>query len=70
MTEGDKMLAAAKIMARVAEAQCTAQGYTALNMQRESLGHSMAYDDEAFVSIIETCGIGHNAVVLVARGDA
>ena len=36
---------------------------TALNMQRQVLGHSMAYDDGDFIALIEQYHIHHNGVL-------
>ena len=54
---------AAYINARVACATIEAAGMTALNMQRASLGLSMAYEDDAFDALIDKYGIHHNAVL-------
>lgn len=54
---------AAYIHAQVACAQIEAAGMTAFNKQREALGQSMAYDEAAFLALIEKYGIDHNAVV-------
>ena len=34
------------------------------NKQREALGHSMAYDENAFMSVIDKYGIHHNAAII------
>ncbi len=49
-----------------AQATCAlieAMGMHAENMQRQSIGMSMAYDSEAFGGLIEQYGIHHNAVI-------
>lgn len=55
-------LPAALISARVAEALITCEAYKAANEERREQGHALAYDEAAFLKIIEKCGIHHNAV--------
>ena len=55
--------AAAYVNSQVACATIEAAGMTALNMQRESLGLSMAYEDDAFDALINKYGIHHNTVL-------
>lgn len=52
----------ARVQANIARAMITMNAMTAENMQRQALGHSMAYNDYAFMGIIDECGIGYNAV--------
>ncbi len=59
---------AAFIQAQPACAQVEALGMHAENMQREALGQSMAYDEEAFHSLITKYGIHHNAVLTTFGG--
>ncbi len=40
-----------------------ALGMMSDNMQREALGHSMAYDHKAFADLIDQYGIGRDAVL-------
>lgn len=40
-----------------------ALGMHAENMQREALGQSMAYGEDAFVALTEECGIHHNGIL-------
>ena len=54
---------AAFTMSQVACANAEVAGMTAENMQRAALGQSMAYDEAAFVAVIENYPIHHNAVV-------
>jgi len=46
-----------------------ALGMISENMQRASLGHSMAYDDKAFFGLIEQYGIHVNACMSLFQGD-
>lgn len=57
-----EQLAAAIINARVGVAQARIAGMVAENQHRLSLGHSIAYDEGAFVRVIDEEQIGHNAV--------
>ena len=57
------------IMAQTACASAEIAGMTAENMQREQLGYSMAYDADAFFSVIEKYGIHHNAVLTLFQGE-
>ena len=43
------------------QAEIEMQGMIALNKQREVLGLSMAYDEKAFMDLIEKYRIHHNA---------
>lgn len=54
---------AAYIQSQTACALIEAAGMTALNMQRQVLGHSMAYDDGDFIALIEQYHIHHNGVL-------
>ena len=54
---------AAFLNSQVACAMIEAMGLHAENMQRQAVGNSMAYDEAAFVAIIEKYGIGHNAAL-------
>lgn len=61
--------------ARVAliQAQCVCalariEGMKAENQHRLSLGHSIAYDAEAFAAVENEYMIGHNAVIEYLRG--
>lgn len=50
-------------LAAIAECQADIAGMTAENMVRESLGHSMAYDQAAFVKVAEEMnGRVHHAI--------
>ena len=61
MTTEEKV---AFINSQIACANIEAMGMVAENMQRASLGHSMAYDDSAFAALIDQYGISHNAVLV------
>ena len=54
---------AAYVMSQAACALIEAMGMHAENMQRQQLGQSMAYSDEAFLKLINRYGIHHNAVI-------
>ena len=54
---------AAYVMSQSACALITAMGMYAANVQRENLGHSMAYTEEAFENLLTQYGIHHNAVL-------
>jgi hypothetical protein len=54
---------AAFINSQVACALIEAAAMTAENQQREAVGHSMAYNEEAFLGLIDSYGISHNKVV-------
>jgi hypothetical protein len=58
---------AALVNANVARALIRMNGYIALNKYREMRGETIAYDDGAFLDIIDEEGIGYNAVVLALR---
>ncbi len=52
MSEGDKILAAAALFARAVGALGKIEALRAENRQREINGHSLAYDDAAFFSVV------------------
>ncbi len=54
---------AAFIMAQAAVLNATIAGMTAENMQREAVGSSMAYGEDAFQDAINASGCHHNAVL-------
>lgn len=54
--------AASILFANAVAALAEIEGMKALNMQRQVVGSSMAYDDNAFFNVIEKYGIHHNAI--------
>lgn len=54
--------------AAVARAIIRALGMQAENMQREILGYSMAYDEDAFLSLINEECIGYNDILKLLEG--
>jgi hypothetical protein len=54
---------AAYINSQVACALIEMEGMKALNIYRQSRDETIAYDDEAFLDVINRYGIHHNAVV-------
>ena len=64
MNENQK---AAMLMARASAALIEALGMMSENMQRESLGQSMAYDADAFHALLSEFGIDHNSIVSFQR---
>ena len=65
MTEEQK---AAYVYAQSTCALISAMGMVAENMQRETLGHSMAYVAEDFDKLIVEWGIHHNGVFTIFHG--
>lgn len=65
MTDEQK---AAFIMAQAAVLNAEIAGMVAENMQRQALGHSMAYDEAAFETLVNRSGCNHNAVVTFFGG--
>ncbi len=59
---------AAFIMAQAACALAEVAGMQAANAHRLSLGLTIAYDEDAFQSVIARNGIGHNDVISFFRG--
>jgi hypothetical protein len=60
---------AAFIMAQAACAMAEIAGMQAENQHRLSLGHSIAYDEDAFGCVIARNVIGHNDVISFFRGN-
>ena len=54
---------AAYINAQAVCTQAEIAGMVAENMQREHLGQSMAYDDKAFLDVVDKYCVSHNAVL-------
>lgn len=63
---GDE-LKLARIMARCTTALIRAMGMQAENQQREHQGNAMAYDEAAFLKIIEEEGTHWNSICDVLR---
>jgi len=59
---------AAYIISQSAVAIIRALGMQAENKQREHLGKSMAYQEDAFLKIIDEGGIGANSSLFFLRG--
>ena len=64
----NKNQAAALVVSQSVAALAEIEGMKAENMQREALGQSMAYDEEAFTSVIDKYGIHHNVVLQTFEG--
>lgn len=62
MTDEQK---AAYVMGQAACLMAEVAGMQAENMQRESLGHSMAYDEQAFADAINKYQCHHNAALSI-----
>lgn len=58
---------AAFIIAQAACAQAEIAGMQAENQHRLSLGHSIAYGEEAFAAVPVRYGIDHNAAISYLR---
>jgi len=59
----EDMSKAAFILSQSVAALAKIEGMKAENMQREALGQSMAYSDDAFFNVIQEYGIDHNSVI-------
>lgn len=59
---------AAFIMAQAAVLQAEVAGMVAENQHRLSLGHSIAYGEDAFQAAIARSGCAHNDAVAFLRG--
>ena len=59
----DEQQRAAFLISQSVAALIEAMGMHAENMQREQLGHSMAYTEDSFLRLIERSGVGHNAAL-------
>jgi hypothetical protein len=60
---------AAFLIAQSVVAQAEIAGMTAENMQRQAVGNSMAYGDDAFFAVIDKYGLSHNVAISFLRGD-
>lgn len=54
---------AAYVNAQAVTAMITAMSMVAANQERQQHGHSLAYDEAAFVQVIRTHCIDHNEVL-------
>ncbi len=61
---------AAYIQSQVACALLEMEAMKALNMERDHRQQALAYDEEAFLAVIQKYGIHHNAVLTVIAGPA
>lgn len=59
---------AAFIHAQSVAAQVTAFGMIAANKERESKGFALAYDEKAFIDLIDEFRIGRNTVLTSFQG--
>lgn len=59
---------AALVMARVARAMLRAAGMYSENQRRLQRGEAIAYDEHAFDGLVDSEGIGENAVISTLRG--
>jgi hypothetical protein len=55
--------AAAFVFAQAVCAQAAIEGMKADNQQRLNDGHAVAYREDAFLAVIDSYGISHNAVM-------
>ena len=60
---------AALVYARVARALIRMASMQAANTERVERGYSIAYNEGAFLDVIEDEGLGENAVLLTLRGE-
>jgi len=58
---------AAYVFAQAVCALAEIEGLKAENMQCEAFGIPMAYDEDAFVAVIEKYGIHHNGVLTICH---
>ncbi len=65
MTEGERMCAAAQVMATVAQCLCEMQAMLAANIERERRGEALAYPEESFRQLPTQIGCDHNQTVEV-----
>jgi hypothetical protein len=66
----DDNLKAAVLMARAASLQAEVAGMIAANIEQESQGYALAYDEKAFFNAIDSNGLGENGITKVAlHGD-
>lgn len=65
MTDEQK---AAYVIAQSVAAFAEIQGMIAVNKERESRGHSLAYSDLAFESVIEKYGLHNNSLITFFHG--
>lgn len=50
-------------LGNIMRASCETIGMQATNQERLMRGEALAYDEEAFLKVIEDCGIDHNSLV-------
>lgn len=55
--------------ASITRALITAMGMQAENFQRQQQGYSMAYDEDAFLNIIDSEGIGYNNIITLLNEE-
>lgn len=61
---------AAFVFSQTACALIEMEAMKAANAERESQGYSLAYDEEAFLALIDRYAIHHNAVLTQLREDS
>lgn len=50
-------------LGNIMRASCETIGMQAANQERLMRGEALAYDEEAFMKVIDDCGIDHNSLV-------
>ena len=60
---------AALLMSQSIACLVEAMGMFSTNMQRAQHNQSMAYEDDAFIQLAESHGIGYNQAILTLRGE-
>ena len=60
---------AAYVFAQSVSAMAEIEGMKALNTERDQRGHTLAYDEAAFLEIPNKYGIHHNAVLTLFHGS-
>lgn len=60
--------AVAYIQAQSVAALCEIESMKAANTERQDQGYALAYDEEAFLAVIDRYGISHNAVLITFQG--
>ena len=69
MSEGDKMLAAACLMARVAQCLCEMEAMFVANVERNNHGLAPAYAEDAFRELPTRIGCDSNQAIEILRGE-
>ena len=68
MTDADKMVRVAEVLALVVNCECRLEGMKIENRERERQGSAPAYGEECFATLPTACGCDINQMIQMLHG--